>query len=92
MSLSPQVLTALGGVADDIDADGYDEMLISAAQWARMVLSIGIPVFYGGQTMGVNMKSSPHVPDGIGILRRRKKVVGVVDFRNGKLVLLGKAT
>lgn len=90
MSLTPQVLTALGGVADDIDADGYDEIVLSTGQHsalAAQVLQGGLPSFDG-----VMVISSQYVPPGLGILRRAGRVVGVIDFANGKLVLLGKAT
>lgn len=83
------VLKAFGGV--DTKADAYDEILVTHAHKARLmgrvITNAGLPPLGDAAITG-----SDGVPEGLGLLRRKGKVVGVIDFRFQQVILFGKAT
>ncbi len=88
MTVSAELLTSLGGVCDSIDGDGYDEIVVSQGHRSRLA---GMVIRGGVDFGGITMTGHDHIPEGIGVMRRAGQVVGIMDFKAQKVVLLGKA-
>ncbi len=88
MTVSPELLTSLGGVCDSIDGDGYDEIVVSQGHRSRLA---GMVIRNGVDFGGITMTGHDYIPEGIGVMRRAGRVVGIMDFKAQKVVLLGKA-
>jgi hypothetical protein len=72
----------LGGAAKE--ARGYDEIMLTPGHVERIKDTTSVESAVA-KFPGLNIVSSPLVPDGYGVLRSGGKVIGVLNFKDGTL-------